>query len=222
MSDPAPHVCEQIDSLRLDPARPLILCDADEVILQFVAGLEAFLTDEGYDLVLRSFRLHGNIFHRDSGEAAADETVSQLLTDFYAERQGLLEPVTGAPEALAGLSARAQIVILTNVALSNRPRREANLAQHGLAYPVIANEGVKGPAAARLSRGFAAPVFFLDDIPHNIVSVRAEVPQAVCIHVVADPRLAALLEPADGSDHRADRWDEIARLIHERLDTAGF
>ena len=38
-------------------------------------------------------------------------------------------------------------------------------------YPVIVGSGLKGPAVAWLTRHIDAPVFFLDDIPHNIDSV---------------------------------------------------
>ena len=47
----------QIEALTLDPLRPLIVCDVDEVILHFLRGFEAYLNDNGLWLDPASFAL---------------------------------------------------------------------------------------------------------------------------------------------------------------------
>ena len=41
--------------------RPLVVCDIDEVVLEFLTPFRNFLRASGLDLLPRSFRLHGNI-----------------------------------------------------------------------------------------------------------------------------------------------------------------
>ena len=60
---PAPETSDLTraeEALRLAD-RPLIVCDVDDVVLQFVTPFKAFLEHQGHRLVPRSFRLHGNI-----------------------------------------------------------------------------------------------------------------------------------------------------------------
>ncbi len=212
------HVAAQIDALALDRSRPLIACDADEVLLYFVAGLERHLARSGMVLTLESFRLHGNIRHRQTGDVVSDEDVTAQLKSFYAASHHDLEGVQHAAGALERLSAHAQIVVLTNVALEAKSAREANLQAVGLPFPVIANSGLKGAAVSALAQRTGPGLVFIDDIPHNLSSVKAAAPATLCIHFIADPRLAALLPQAEDSDHRARDWLHIEDLIRGHLD----
>jgi hypothetical protein len=207
----------QIDSLRLDSQRPLLLCDADEVLFQFVRGLERHLESKGFHLDLVSFSLFGNIKHTETGEAAARDQVADLLKGFFATRLAELEPVPGAAEALAALSKDAQVVVLTNTPPPQRAARTAALEAGGMPYPVIANEGAKGAAAGALAGAHKAPVVFIDDIPHNIDSVLDAVAHAQGIHFVADPRLRPLIPKAPSALHRVDEWPEAEPLIRAAL-----
>ena len=47
--------------------RPLIVCDIDEVVLEFLTPFSNFLRSCGRDLLPRSFRLNGNIVEIDTG-----------------------------------------------------------------------------------------------------------------------------------------------------------
>ena len=197
----------------LDPARPLIICDADEVLLRFIEGLERFLARNGFYLALTSFRIHGNVKHRDTDEKAADDTVTQLVKDFFASDTRHLEPVTGAAAALRELSNRAQIIILSNLPETSRDARIDNLAEHGMSYPVIAGKGPKGTIVKDIVSGFSSSVVFIDDLPPHISSVAAETPHVHRLHFIADPRLAKLLGPAPDAHRRIDDWPTAAAWI---------
>lgn len=207
----------QIDSLRLDSDKPLLLCDADEVLFQFLRGLERHIEEEGYHLDLVSFSLFGNIKHTETGEAAAREQVAELLKGFFANRLHELDPVPGAADALASLSRDVQIVVLTNTPPPQREARAAALKASGMPYPVIANEGPKGAAAGALAGAHQAPVVFVDDIPHNIDSVLEAIAHAQGIHFVADERLRPLIPKASKALHRVDEWQEAEPLIRAAL-----
>lgn len=215
-------VIRQIGELDLTRGRPLIVSDADEVLIQFLVGLERYLETRGLWLDLQSFALTGNIKHRDTGEPVAPGEMPALLEAFFAASTRALDIVPGAADALGALSERAQVVVLTNVPLGAREARAASLAAGGLPYPVIANKGLKGGAVRRLAERVEAPVIFLDDIPHNIASVAKAHAPSHRIHFIADPRLANLLGPAPDSHFHTGDWAAARHFIEERLATEGF
>ncbi len=217
MSELNESIRMQIESLDLDSNRPLLLCDADEVLFQFVKGLERHLEAEGFHLDLVSFALFGNIKHSESGAPASRDQVGELLSGFFATRLHELEPVPGAAEALASLADHAEIVVLTNTPPPQRDARAKALERGGMPYPVIANQGAKGLAASALAAGHKSPVVFVDDIPHNIDSVLEAVTRAQAIHFVADPRLRPLIPKAPAALHRVDEWPEAEPLIRKAL-----
>ena len=63
--------------------RPLVVCDIDEVVFEFVTPFEAFLTDNGHELRATSFRLHGNVFGLEDGSETPADEVSRLLEVFF-------------------------------------------------------------------------------------------------------------------------------------------
>lgn len=197
----------------LDPTRPLIICDADEVLLRFLAGLESFLERNGCYLDLASFRIHGNIKYQTTREAVPDEKVTKLIADFFASDTRHLEPVEGAAAALRELNARAQIVVLSNVPETSRDARIENLTLHGMPYPVIAGKGPKGPVVKSLLGDFRQTVVFIDDLPPNLASVATETPHVHRLHFIADPRLARLLGPAPDAHRRIDDWPTATAWI---------
>lgn len=202
----------------LDRTRPLIICDADEVLLQFLAGLERFMARQNFYLDLTSFRIHGNVRHRHSHEPVADETVTKLVADFFANDTRHLEPVAGAADALRDLSRRAQIVVLSNLPETSREARIANLDEHGMAYPVIAGKGPKGPVVRDLIGDHSQTIVFIDDLPPNISSVAKETPHVRRLHFIADPRLARLMPASPDAHSRIDDWPAAAAWIHRVLD----
>jgi len=200
--------------------RPLIVVDADEVVLRFLAGLEAYLPAQGLFLDLQSYQLTGNIRRISDGAPLDQPAVTALLTAFHASAGLDLAPVKGAPEALADLAQHAQIVVLTNIAQDLAEARRANLRTHALDYPVVPNSGLKGPAFSRLAADAGAPVFFIDDIPHHHTSVAAAHPDTHHIHLVADPRLFAMAKPAPQASLFTSDWQETRRHILTALGQA--
>jgi hypothetical protein len=208
----------QIDALNLAHGRPLIVSDADEVLVQFVSGLEKYLETQGLWLDLQSFMLTGNIKRRDNGEAVDRSEMPALIDGFFAADSHKLVAVPGAADALATLATRAQIIILSNVPFEQREIRVINLASQGMAYPVIANRGLKGAAVRYLADKVNAPVFFLDDIPHNIESVAQAHAPSHRIHFIADERLARLIPKAPDSHFHTSHWEAAHKFISTRLD----
>ncbi len=204
----------------LTPGRPLVIVDADEVVLGFLEGLEAFLASRGLYLDLTSYRLHGNIKRLSDRSTVLDVEATALLDEFRRELD-TLKAVVGAREALTRLSRRASIVVLSNIAESMAPARKRNLVALGMDYPIVANSGLKGVAVKALAARVQAASFFIDDLPYHLASAAELAPDVFRIHLVASARLKELLPPAVHTHCNAEDWTSAETFITGHLKIAG-
>ncbi len=222
MNEPLkPSVAAQLETVKLDRRRPLLICDADEVLFAFMEGFERFLHGQDHFYVWRSYQLSGNIRRRQGGGVIDDAGIADLLRRFWNDHAEDMPLIPGASEALAALSARAQILILTNVPFEHLTARERALRRHGMNYPTVANDGPKGPAVKWLKARVGAPAFFVDDSPKHHHSVAEHAPEVRRLHFVGDRRLAGLLGKAPESHYRTDDWPSARALIEGELGQAG-
>lgn len=212
----------QIDGLALQTGRPLIISDADEVIVHFAEPLERFLNARDFYLDLSDYKLFGNVRRQRDKKAVPYGELMELLEVFFAAEVENLPPVAGAVTALNALQSRAQVVVLTNLPAPYRERRRKSFATHGLTVPIIANSGLKGAPVKALAELVQAPVVFIDDIEIHIRSVAAAVPESFRVHFIADRRLAAVEKQAPDSQHRCDRWPTTMAAINAFLSAEGF
>jgi hypothetical protein len=203
----------------LTPGRPLIIVDADEVLLRFVHGLDRFLRERALYLDLTSYRLHGNVKRLEDNTAVLDVEVTALLDEFRRELDSL-ENVEGAQETLAELSSRADVIVLSNVSPNQAIARRRNLDRLGFPYPIVSNSGAKGAAVRDLSARAGRPVFFVDDIPQHLASVSETAPFVKLIHLVGDERLKPILPPSSHAHLRARDWADAGQFIRRHLDEA--
>ena len=215
-------VANQIAALEIGRERPIVICDADEVIVDFMAGFEAYMHGEGLYFTWESYRLTGNIRRRHDGGALVQEEIRNLLEHFFAECIADLPPVAGAAAALNSVARRAQIVVLSNIPLDRLAARRDWLDRHGVGYPLVANIGVKGPAVRELAARAAAPACFIDDSPTHHASVASDAAEVFRLHFVANPRLAKLVDQAPDSHHRAWDWPAAQSAIETALTQRGF
>ncbi len=216
-----PSVAAQLETVKLDRRRPLVICDADEVLFAFMEGFERFLHGQDHFYAWRSYHLAGNVRRRQGGGVIDDAGVADLLERYWDAHAEDMPLVPGAPEALGALAARTQILILTNVPFEHRTARERALQRHGMAYRTVANTGPKGPAVGWLKARIRAPAFFVDDSPRHHSSVAAHAPSVTRLHFVGDRRLAGLLEKAPDSHYRTDSWASARAVIERELSRAG-
>ncbi len=203
---------------RLDVGeRPLLVVDVDEVILRFVPHLERFIGAAGYRLDVVSFGITGNVARIGSRNAVAAPEVAALIAGFFAAHVHDQEPVSGAAEALARLAERLDVVLLTNVPEVHGPVRAGRLGDLGMPYPVVVNDGPKGPAVGRLARRVDRPIFFVDDGPNHLASVRDHVGGARLVHFVDDPRYFRLAPDVPGTWLKTRDWNAVSRAIEIEL-----
>lgn len=217
----APDVFEQIEALPIEARRPLIVTDADEVLFVFMADFERYLEEQEHYFDWRSYALFGNVRRRSDGGAVDWDATRRLLEGFFDARTASMDAAPGAPESLATLNRRAQIVVLSNLPHTRRPERSRALELSGMDYPLVSNEGPKGPAVHALATRVEAPVFFIDDAPTHHESVAEHANAVRRLHMVADSRLARIVPAAD-SHHRVDDWPGARAIIEAELAAAGY
>lgn len=204
------------DHIRLTD-RPLIVCDIDEVVLEFLTPFRNFLRSCGRDLLPRSFRLHGNVIDLDTGFPVDDAMTSELLETFFRLQGQWQTPADLAVDTLAGLSTDADVVFLTAMPPRHTSVRRALLDRHGLNYPLLASEEPKGPIIKRLHDARDVPLVFIDDILRNLQSVQTHAPDCLLINLMANAQFRAMApDPGDGIA-KADCWTDASRIIRAHL-----
>ena len=200
----------------LDAAMPLLIVDADEVILRFAEGFDRFLGERELFLDLTTYRLHGNVKRMDDKTPVLDVEVTALLDEFRADLDWL-DAVEQAVDVLHGLAPILNIVVLSNVSEAQAPARLRNFEKLGLPYPLISNSGPKGPFVKALASRVTGPSFFVDDIPMHHASVAEGSPDVLRIHLIGDERLKPLLPPTPHAHLRAETWRDADAFIRAKL-----
>ncbi len=81
MADISDEIKQQCAEVSFDSSRPLIISDADEVLLQFMVQFEHYLDKQDLWIDLQSFKLNGNIKHKGT-QKQADVNMPDLLDAF--------------------------------------------------------------------------------------------------------------------------------------------
>ncbi len=178
-----------LEDLTIHPAAPLLIVDVDEVLAHFMAGFERYVSRHGVEMRIDRFALFQNLYRPGEAEPIPLETGKALFDDFFRHGADDLDPVEGAADALADLSARAGVVILTNAPAHALESRTGWLGRHGFDYPMILHSGLKGPAIAAMAGRTAGPSCFIDDLLPNLESAFQSAPAVARFQIIADHRL---------------------------------
>jgi hypothetical protein len=205
-------VNEILETLRASN-KPLIICDVDEVVLEFITPLQAYLASVGHALSADSFKLHGNIRRVADGVCATKEEISAFQEAFFAAQDQWQTPAAGASDVLGVLKDEADIVFLTAMPPRHHAVRRALLDLHGFHFPMVASEDAKGPIAASLLGARTVPSVFIDDISRNLHSVRAHVPDCLLINLMANETFWAMAPDPGESVRKARDWQHAGEMI---------
>ena len=199
----------QIANLQLRRERPLVICDVDEVVVHFTRDFEDFLSRRGLWLDTSISLFSSNIRDQKTLALLSPEDIEKVVVQFFAERTLDMQAIEGAVESLHSIEKSADVIMLTNLPHEAGDDRRANLAGHGLNFPVVTNSGPKGPAIQKIAAQIAAPVVFIDDSPGFITSAFHHAPEVHLIHFLHDERYARLVAPLDFVSLRTDTWQEM-------------
>jgi len=213
-------VLNQVNEITLDHDKPLLISDADEVILDFLGSFEKYLLSYNLRFDLSTYSLFGNILNIKNNIPISKNEVSKHLDNFFDIHTKDINLVPGAYENIKKIEKDlgVQILILTNVPIKKRLDRIICFKENNLDYPVIANIGPKGPTIREIISNFTNKVFFIDDMIFNLKSASEEVPNVNLIHYVSDKRLDKLLETPRDIASKVDSWSEIYLFIKDGLD----
>ena len=198
--------------------RPLLITDCDEVILHMVAHFAEWLDEEyGVHFDIESGRFDA-MSDRRTGETVPIEAIRPLLDRFFREHMHRQTLVPGALEALTRIGEIADIVVLTNLGDEAHPWRVEQLAGHGIRHEIVCNQGGKGqPVKEIVARRGPASAVFVDDLAGHHSSVAKHAPEVWRLHMVAEPRLAAAVPPAEDAHARIDDWPAACEWILDKF-----
>lgn len=201
-------------------SRPLLISDCDEVLLHMVAHFEAWLGEaHAIDFAFESGRFDDAMTDRQTGKPIPKEEIMPYLGAFFETEMSRQTLAPGALEALGAIGEKADIVILTNIPDAARPWRVEQLAMHGIRHEVVCNSGGKGrPARDLVERHCAPSAAFVDDLAPQHKSVATHAPDIHRLHMVAEPRLAPNIAPAEHAHARIDDWASATPWLIERLE----
>jgi hypothetical protein len=200
-------------------SRPLIITDCDEVLMHMVVPFAAWVDAEhGVEFRIEDASFAGALKRKECGTPLEALEVWPLLDAFFTHQMPRQTPIAGALEAIAALSAHADIVILTNVGPEHQARRVDQLAAHGLHAPVIGSRGGKGDPVASLVAEYTPSVaVFIDDLAQHHQSVAEKAPSVWRLHMVGEPAIAAKIKAATNAHARIDDWAAAHDWIAARL-----
>lgn len=198
--------------------RPLLVTDCDEVLLHMVSHFADWVGEAhglSFNLSAPGFR---DALRDGDGQPVAAERIWPLLDQFFAGEMHRQNVVPGAVEALAEISAHADIVILTNIGDEYEAGRVEQLERFDIRHRVLCNRGGKGrPVLELIEASGPSATVFVDDLAVHHESVANHAPQVWRLHMIAEPRLAAHTPPAPHAHARIDDWGEAVPWILERL-----
>ncbi|MBA3510276.1 HAD family hydrolase [Sphingomonas sp.] len=203
--------------------RPLLITDCDEVLLHMVAHFADWLDQEHdvhFDIESGQFDAMSD---RRTGETLPVDVIWPLLDTFFRDHMHRQTLVPGALEALARIGDVADIVVLTNLGDDAHGWRVEQLAGHGIRHEIVCNQGGKGPPVkAIVERRGATDAVFIDDLAVHHSSVARHAPGVWRLHMVAEPRLAAAVPPAEDAHARIDDWPSACEWILDKFQSTKF
>ncbi|MDP1738271.1 MAG: hypothetical protein Q8L23_12645 [Caulobacter sp.] len=206
-----------LEDLAIRPSAPLLIVDVDEVLAHFMAGFERFIGRQGFEMRIDRFALFQNIYRPGEGEHLDFETGKVLFDAFFRDGADDLDPVEGAADALASLSQRAGVVILTNAPAHALESRTGWLGKHGFDYPMILHSGLKGPAIAAMAARTTGKAAFIDDLLHNLDSAAADAPAVARFQIIADQRLRPFAPTVPDKHPLHEEWATLGPALRNAI-----
>jgi hypothetical protein len=199
-------------------SRPLLISDCDDVLLHFAPHFAEWVAEaHGFSFSLDAPSFAGAL-RDEKGVEVTRERAFALLDLFFDREMHRQRLVAGALDALRSIGAAADIVILTNIGDQYRANRIAQLERFDIRHRVLCNQGGKGrPVVELIEEMRPSAAVFVDDLPVHHESVAKHAPGVWRLHMIAEPRIAAITPPAPFADARIDSWSGALPWIVNRL-----
>ena len=208
-----PLTYPELISYKIKKDKPLIVCDADEVIFDFMYSFEKYLHAKSLYFNWKSYALEGNILN-NKNEALNKSQITDTINNFFMHETESMSLVEGAANSLKILSKQNSIIILSNIPFKFYEKRRIALKKCGINFPFFANTGPKGKAVKYLSDIHKGKIWFIDDSPYQIKSVKLEEKNVNTILFVGNSKLEALIKSKNKyCDHFSNKWEDNIKTI---------
>jgi hypothetical protein len=199
-------------------SKPLLISDCDDVLLHFAPHFAEWVAEAygfNFSLDMPSF---AGALRDENGVEVTRERAFELLDTFFDREMHRQQLVAGALDALRTIGESADIVILTNIGDHYRANRIAQLERFDIRHRVLCNQGGKGrPVVELIGEMRPRAAVFVDDLPVHHESVAKHAPDVWRLHMIAEPRIAAITPPAPHAHARIDAWSDALPWIEKRL-----
>ena len=210
-------VHEQIKNITIFSDQPLVLIDADEVLVHFAVPFRNYLRQRGFGLELNGYTLHDAILDTESNFFVDSQTAQDLVVSFIKEETHRQPATEGAVESVHEISKSAQIIIISNVPRYAHKARLKNIQELNLPFPFVSNEGQKGPALKQICDQVKKPAVFIDDNASQIASAKKFVPDLYRFYFSGCDLVRAQMPITDVYTHNPKSWKELVRLCQGLL-----
>lgn len=207
------HALEQIRQLKIDPEKPMIISDADEVILHFSDLLKNYLSTQDMYFNFGGYALNDSIRYQKDDQPVSRRKRSWLFNDFFDKYTAKQILVEGVRESLFHLSKKCQIIILTNIPHDYADARRTKLSTLGLDYPMVSSSGPKGALVEAISQHCDHKSIFIDDLSSHHTSVAEFSPDTLRIQYIAHEQLNSVEKKATDCHYRCRDWNHIRQTI---------
>ena len=212
-----PPTHEQIERITIISDQPLVLVDADEVLVHFARPFMNYLRDRDYGLQLNGYTLHDAILDTESNLPVDSQTAQDLVVSFIKGETHRQPATEGAIESMHHISKYAQIIIISNVPRYAHEARLQNFQELNLPFPFVSNEGQKGPALKQICDQVQKPAIFIDDNASQIASAKKFVPNLYRFYFSGCDLVRTQMPTTDTYTHNPKSWNELAGLCHGLL-----
>ena len=107
------------NNIHIDKNLPLVICDADEVIFNFMDSFDKFLNKNGMYFSYATFKLNGNILKKVNNKAVNSDEIPNIISNFFKNYALTMPLIKDAKEVLKELSTLVNIIILSNIPKSS-------------------------------------------------------------------------------------------------------
>lgn len=208
---------EILDLKREISDRATVICDVDEVVIEFLTPFRHFLNSQNLDLVCNSFALNGNVISQETGIAADKQMVNFMVNELYANQKTWQTAVPKAAKTLDELSKVANIIFLTAMSPEHYTVRRQLLDSLDMPYPLLATEDAKGPLIKQLIEDKEYASFFIDDMIYNHSSAKEHSPRTHNIHIMANDDFRVISPKVHKDTYEAANWLEIKNFVLDKI-----
>ena len=205
------------NNIIIDKDLPLLICDADEVIFNFMDSFDEFLYVNNMYFSYETFKLNGNILQKKNNIPISSNEVPRIITNFFEHYTMKMPFIKNAKEVLKELSYRINIIILSNIPKASSLNRINYLKQNDMHYTFICNEGPKNIKCMELEKLTNKNIFFIDDLPSQIASVSNSCKNIITIHFLQNKKLIKIIPEVKDCNYKVNNWNDVKKIILKNI-----